>query len=112
MLALMQRNITSNDLHDAVTPAVYNWGEARPANIPRHPDVILAADCVYFEPTFPLLLSTLKDLIGEATVCLFCQKKRRRADMQFIKTARKMFDVREITDDADRDSYGRDNIFL
>jgi hypothetical protein len=44
-------------------------------------DVILAADCVYFEPAFPLLIQTLKDLAGQNEKIpdfLFCCKKRRK----------------------------------
>ena len=77
------------------------------------PDIILAADCVYFEPAFPLLLQTLKDLLAltpTATV-FFCFKKRRRADMQFIKAARKAFQMAEI-EDEDKPIYSRENLFL
>jgi len=77
------------------------------------PDVILAADCVYLEAAFPLLMQTLKDLLElepKATV-YFCFKKRRRADMQFLKNARKAFTVTEI-EDEDRPVFSRDNLFL
>ena len=65
----------------------------------RHPDVVLAADCVYFEPAFPLLLETLSALLeseDRPTVCYFCMKKRRKADMRFVKGLRKKFEVVEI----------------
>lgn len=53
-------------------------GEPLPDNIPR-PDLILAADCVYYEPAFPLLVQTLSDLsVDEKTEVLFCYKKRRK----------------------------------
>ena len=77
------------------------------------PNIILAADCVYFEPAFPLLLQTLQDLLAlnsSATV-FFCFKKRRRADMQFIKAARKTFKMTEI-EDEDKPIYSRENLFL
>lgn len=77
------------------------------------PDIILAADCVYFEPAFPLLLQTLQVLLAlvpTATV-FFCFKKRRRADMQFLKSARKTFTVVEI-EDEDRPVFSRDGLFL
>lgn len=48
MLALMQRNIVLNNLQDKVKASVYNWGSPRPVQLPEYPDVILAADCVYF----------------------------------------------------------------
>lgn len=41
--------------------------------------MILAADCVYFEPAFPLLVQTLSDLVVDnRTEVLFCYKKRRK----------------------------------
>ena len=47
--------------------------------MPKH-DLILAADCVYFEPAFPLLVRTLVDLVPDSkTEVLFCYKKRRKA---------------------------------
>jgi hypothetical protein len=67
---------------------------------------------VYFEPAFPLLQQTLRDLIGENTVCYFCFKRRRRADLTFMKAARKMFDVQEVDDDPDKEVYSREKLFL
>ncbi|KAK5149845.1 hypothetical protein LTR04_006943 [Oleoguttula sp. CCFEE 6159] len=112
MLDLMKRNVTLNNLHGTVEAAILDWGDAISSRIPQHPDVILAADCVYFEPAFPLLHQTLQDLIGDNTICYFCFKKRRRADLHFMKAVRKTFDVREVEDDPDRDVYARENIFL
>ncbi|EMC97545.1 hypothetical protein BAUCODRAFT_68802 [Baudoinia panamericana UAMH 10762] len=112
MLPLMQRNIALNRLEGRAEATVYDWGSSRPHRVPLHPDVILAADCVYFEPAFPLLRQTLQDLIGPNSVCYFCFKKRRRADMSFMKAVRKILHVEEVTDDPDRDNYLRESIFL
>lgn len=112
MFELMKQNIALNDLQSKAVASIYDWGSETPSHLPKHPDIILAADCVYFEPAFPLLQQTLQDLIGEETVCYFCFKKRRRADLQFMKTARKLFDVREVEDDADKAVYSRENLFL
>lgn len=112
MFSLMQRNIALNNLSAHVIPSIYDWGAPVPSGIPTHPDIILAADCVYFEPAFPLLQQTLKDLIGENTVCYFCFKRRRRADLQFMKVARKMFNVEEVEDDPDKGVWSREQLFL
>lgn len=112
MFDLMKRNISLNNLEDRVIASIYDWGTPRPSHLPAHPDIILAAECVYFEPAFPLLQETLKDLIGENTVCYFCFKKRRRADLTFMKVAKKMFAVKVVEDDPDRESYSRENLFL
>jgi hypothetical protein len=55
-------------------------GEGLSPNLPGAVSLVLAADCVYAEPAFPLLVSTLKDLsdkYGEPEM-LFCYKKRRK----------------------------------
>ncbi|KAI4725529.1 hypothetical protein E4T49_06745 [Aureobasidium sp. EXF-10728] len=110
MLALMQRNIALNSLQDQVKASIYDWGEPAPEGIPQHPDIILAAECVYFEPAFPLLQQTMKDLIGPNTVCYFCFKKRRRADMNFVKVMKKMFLVEPVEDDPDKPTWSRENL--
>jgi hypothetical protein len=112
MFDLMKRNISLNGLDSTVAASIYDWGESRPAQLPSYPDVILAADCVYFEPAFPLLQRTLSDLIGDNTVCYFCFKKRRRADLQFMKVAKKIFDVKQVEDDPDKEIYSRESLFL
>ncbi|KAI7233492.1 S-adenosyl-L-methionine-dependent methyltransferase [Hortaea werneckii] len=103
MLNLMQQNIALNELQGKVHAEVYNWGGAKPEAVPAHPDVVLAADCVYFEPAFPLLQQTLEALIGPNTTCYFCFKKRRRADMQFMKAIKKTMLVEDVADDPDKD---------
>lgn len=89
-------------------------GDPLPTEVIREkPNVILAADCVYFEPAFPLLLKTLEELLEvcKEAVIYFCFKKRRRADMQFMKNARKKFLVEEV-EDADRETFSREGLFL
>jgi len=112
MFDLMKRNIALNNLSAQVSASIYNWGEPTPSHLPPYPDIILAGECVYFEPAFPLLQQTLKDLIGDHTVCYFCFKKRRRADLGFMKVAKKMFDVREVDDDPDKAVWSRKGLFL
>jgi len=75
--------------------------------------VILAADCVYFEPAFPLLVKTLKDLVPDKSVeVLFCYKKRRKADKRFFALLKKEFTWNEVTDDVNRETYTREAISL
>jgi protein N-lysine methyltransferase METTL21A len=113
MFPLMERNIALNSLNHLVKAAVYDWGSPAPSSLPSCVDVILAADCVYFEPAFPLLLRTMTDLIGPNTICYFCFKKRRRADMGFIKQLKKVFEVRSAEpDELEQLRYGKENLFL
>lgn len=96
----MQNNIFLNTANIGsethVHPALLSWGEPLDSGIPEHPDVLLAAECCYLEATFPLLLSTMEESIGEKTVCYLCYKRRRRADKNMMKMVRKVFDVEEI----------------
>lgn len=89
-------------------------GEPLPAAIiTLQPTVILAAECVYYEPAFPLLQQTLQDLLTlcPAATVFFCFKKRRRADLQFVKRLRKAFVVADAVDD-ERPVWGRQGLFL
>jgi predicted nicotinamide N-methyase len=114
MFALMQKNIALNDLSEKAEARIYDWGTKAPtfpANFQSTPDIVLAADCVYFEPAFPLLLQTLTDLIGSNTICYFCFKKRRKADMRFIRDMRRKLVVREI-EYEDREADQKEGIHL
>ena len=114
MLALMEKNIQLNGLDARVHAQIYDWGvTVSPsfATSTGYPDIVLAADCVYFEPAFPLLLQTLSNLVGPQTVCYFCFKKRRKADMRFIRDLRKTFVVGEI-DYPHREQNTRQGIYL
>lgn len=113
LLPLLATNIALNTLQTPCVASHLPWGTSTlPPSLSQLPDVVLAADCVYFEPAFPLLLETLGRLIGEETVCYFCFKKRRRADMTFMKAARKGFEVREVRDDPERGVWEREGVFM
>jgi len=88
-------------------------GEPLTDAIPRRPDLILAADCVYYEPTFPLLVQTLSDLVNdEKTEVLFCYKKRRKADKRFFILLKNKFTWAEVMDSPGREVYSREQISL
>ncbi|KAI1756045.1 putative methyltransferase-domain-containing protein [Xylaria castorea] len=115
MFSLMRHNIALNELEGKVEAVLLNWGEPLPAEVVASPpDVVLAADCVYFEPAFPLLQATLSDLLAlrPSAVVYFCFKKRRRADMQFLRQARRRFSVAEIDDDDERPVWSRQGLFM
>ncbi|KAH7325901.1 putative methyltransferase-domain-containing protein [Stachybotrys elegans] len=114
MLELMKHNIVLNELQDRVEALILNWGEPLPeVVVEQKPNVIIAAECVYFEPAFPLLMQTLRDLfeLNQEAVVYFCFKKRRRADMHFVKMSKKAFLVEELFDE-DRPVFQRQSLFL
>ena len=111
LLPLMAENIALNlpnvQPSTTVTPVSLSWGEKIDPMIPKPPDILLAADCCYLEETFPLLLGTMEQLIGEKTVCYFCYKRRRRADKDMMKMIRKRLKVEEI-----EGAWQRERVFL
>ncbi|KLU88481.1 hypothetical protein MAPG_07467 [Magnaporthiopsis poae ATCC 64411] len=115
MFSLMEHNVRLNGVEDRAKAMVLNWGDELPQEVVEsRPNVILAADCVYFEPAFPLLQKTMADLLAlcpEDATIYFCFKKRRRADMQFLKKAQKLFSVVEVADQA-RPVFSREGLFL
>ncbi|KAF8609463.1 hypothetical protein BDV93DRAFT_550982 [Ceratobasidium sp. AG-I] len=114
LMKIMQSNIELNGLKDRVLASILNWGEPLPLDFPETVSLILAADCVYAEPAFPLLVSTLKDLNDKyaSADILFCYKKRRKADKRFFGLLKKHFTWEEVADDLDREVYSREAITL
>ncbi|ODQ67283.1 hypothetical protein NADFUDRAFT_40450 [Nadsonia fulvescens var. elongata DSM 6958] len=113
LIPLILKNTELNNLSEYVHPIVLNWGEELPeivksANI----DLVLAADCVYLETAFPLLKRTLLDLAGDGVQILMSYKKRRKADSKFFSAVRKDFEIIEVKNFADYESYLRDGVHL
>ncbi|EJT97714.1 S-adenosyl-L-methionine-dependent methyltransferase [Dacryopinax primogenitus] len=115
LLPLIERNIVLNNVQNACIAAEFNWGEPLSEAIRTGAfDLILAADCVYLEPAFPLLVQSLCDLTNESprAELLFCYKKRRKADKRFFVLLKKHFEWEEVDDDPERPVYSRDTISL
>lgn len=115
LLPLIERNIDLNDVRSVCKAAEFNWGELLPAPILSSGfDLILAADCVYFEPAFPLLVQSLCHLADRSPSAeiLFCYKKRRKADRRFFVLLKKHFEWDDVDDDPQRSIYSRDAISL
>lgn len=95
------------------------WGTPLPPDVPRKPDVLLMADCVYLEIAFQPLVDTLYELTrprgdGPVQEILFCYQKRRKADKRFFILLKKKFDTENVTDDdpARADKYRRQGTHL
>jgi len=114
LIQIMERNISLNKLQLNVTAVELDW--AKPLPDLQRPDMILAADCVYFEPAFPLLVSTLAALVPlppeRAPEVLFCYKKRRKADKRFFALLKKHFTWSVVDDDPAQERYSREAISL
>ena len=74
--------------------SLLSWGTSPLSAKHQTPDVILAADCAYFAPAFPLLEQTIDEamLVGDggSTVLWFCYLKRRKRDAEMIKRLEKL----------------------
>ncbi|KAH8986361.1 putative methyltransferase-domain-containing protein [Lactarius akahatsu] len=118
LIPIMERNIALSNLQSNVTAAELDWSKPLPEHLPQ-PDIVLAADCVYFEPAFPLLVATLVALVPPphesapmAPEVLFCYKKRRKADKRFFAILKKQFTWSVVDDDPARETYDREAITL
>jgi predicted nicotinamide N-methyase len=112
LLSLMTRNVELNSLSNLCTADVLDWSSPIPPSIKTlQPNIILAADCVYFEPAFEPLLDTMESLLAltENAEVWCCFRRRRRADMRFVKMAGKRFEVVKIEID---ERWSRDRVFL
>jgi hypothetical protein len=88
MVDIMSANINLNSAISSIVAAELDWlllicfqANNRAATIPEHlasPDIVLAADCVYFEPAFPLLQDVLRKLAPTAEVDVYMAYKKRR----------------------------------
>ncbi|CEL57857.1 putative protein YNL024C OS=Saccharomyces cerevisiae (strain ATCC 204508 / S288c) GN=YNL024C PE=1 SV=1 [Rhizoctonia solani AG-1 IB] len=114
LINIMEENIELNDLRGRVRASVLDWGQPLSVNFPPAVSIILAADCVYAEPAFPLLVTTLVDLNNAYpnAEILFCYKKRRKADKRFFGMLKKQFTWEEVMDDPEREIYSRQAITL
>ena len=65
-----------------ITVSRLEWGQDVTAFNPPF-DVILAADVVYIEESFPLLIKSLSDLSNLETIILFSSKHRYERDDRF-----------------------------
>ncbi|CAE6528758.1 unnamed protein product [Rhizoctonia solani] len=114
LVNIMEENIELNSLQGRVRASVLNWGEPMSPSLPSMVSLIVAADCVYAEPAFPLLVSTLTDLNNTypRAEILFCYKKRRKADKRFFGILKKQFTWEEVADDPEREIYSHQAITL
>ncbi|KAJ3584755.1 hypothetical protein NHX12_015250 [Muraenolepis orangiensis] len=105
-LALLSANAAANVAADrAVTVSELTWGEG----LERFPaggySVVLGADIVYLEDTFPALLRTLHHLCSGTTLVLLACRIRYDRDSRFLEALREGFSVEEVHYDPQRDVH-------
>ncbi|XP_067254882.1 protein N-lysine methyltransferase METTL21A [Chanodichthys erythropterus] len=90
---------------EAVRVSELTWGENLDLYPPGSFDLILGADIVYLEETFPALLQTLEHLSTEDTVVMLSCRIRYERDERFLMELRQRFSVQEVHYDSQRDIH-------
>ena len=88
--ANLQLNSHQLDPVRPVSVSQLSWGQDPASFLPPF-DVILAADVVYIEETFPLLIKSLCDLSNADTSVLLSCKYRYKRDLKFFELLKDSF---------------------
>ncbi|CAB1327580.1 unnamed protein product [Coregonus sp. 'balchen'] len=104
LAANVKENIPPDQL-GAVEVSELTWGQG----LERYPtggfDIVLGADIVYLEDTFPSLLQTMEHLSSESSVVLLACKIRYERDTNFLSMMKQSFTVQEVHYDKERDIH-------
>ncbi|NP_001290976.1 protein N-lysine methyltransferase METTL21A [Esox lucius] len=104
LAANVKENIPPDQLA-AVEVSELIWGQG----LERYPeggfDIVLGADIVYLEDTFPSLLQTMNYLCSNSTVVLLACRIRYERDTKFLNMLKQNFMVQEIHYGKERDIY-------
>lgn len=104
LAANVKENIPPDQL-GAVEVSELTWGQG----LERYPtggfDIVLGADIVYLEDTFPSLLQTMEHLSSESSVVLLACKIRYERDTNFLSMLKQRFTVHEVHYDKERDIH-------
>ncbi|KAJ8003939.1 hypothetical protein DPEC_G00153610 [Dallia pectoralis] len=104
LAANVKENIPPDQLA-AVEVSELTWGQG----LERYPaggfDMVLGADIVYLEDTFPSLLQTMNHLCSENTVVLLACRIRYERDTNFLSMLKLHFMVQEIHYDKEKDIH-------
>ncbi|XP_007228982.2 protein N-lysine methyltransferase METTL21A [Astyanax mexicanus] len=107
-LDFLSSNVNENvppELQGAVQVSELTWGEGLEHYPSGSYDLILGADIVYLEETFPALLKTLDHLSSENTGILLSCRIRYERDERFLDMLRTRFSVQEVHYDKQRDIH-------
>ncbi|XP_075464633.1 protein N-lysine methyltransferase METTL21A [Ascaphus truei] len=105
-LEFLKANVRDNvpsDLHDKVSIRPLTWGRSL-ENFSTF-DLIVGADIIYLEETFPDLLQTILHLSLEHTVILLSCRIRYQRDQNFLSTMKGHFTLAEVHYDSSTDVH-------
>ncbi|XP_051550606.1 protein N-lysine methyltransferase METTL21A [Myxocyprinus asiaticus] len=107
-LEFLSANVRENippSQQGAVRVSELTWGENLELYPPGSYELVLGADIVYLEDTFPALLKTLEHLSSENTVVVLSCRIRYDRDERFLMELRQKFSVEEVHYDSQRDIH-------
>lgn len=94
-------------LGDRVTAAPLSWGSNDWSNpMFEGCDLVLAADCVYWEELFEPLVDTLVHLTNSGAIVLMAHVRRWKKDAKFFKLCQKRLTVEKIHEEVGKTSDG------
>ena len=101
----VNKNLAMTEQKLSVSVEELDWGKNMDTFSQRRFDVLLGADIIYIEETFPLLLKTLQQLTECDTKLLLSCKIRYDRDTRFLDMMKTSFRVEEVFYDAARDIH-------
>lgn len=111
VVPILERNILLNGSPPSVNVKELEWGKPPEDQNLTTCDLILLADCIYLEPLFDPLISTLLEVMQkDGAVAYLCYKKRRKADVRFFKQLKRHFTLQEL--EAEQQRARKDSIHL
>lgn len=116
LVPLLQKNIEANDLKDKASASVLKWGEQKDGVLPEA-DLLLVADCVYYDESLLPLLETIAALSGPDTMVLISYEDRDSEEKQALQQTfwdrlRAQFDVEEVPTDQLHPEYRAQDIHV
>lgn len=107
-LEFLEANVRENvppHLRGSVRVSELTWGEGLARYASGGYDLVLGADIVYLEETFPALLRTLEHLSSENTEVLLACRIRYERDERFLGMLGNRFSVQEVYYDSQKDVH-------
>ena len=101
----VNKNLAMTRQELSMTVEELDWGKNVDTFSQRRFDVLLGADIIYIEETFPLLLATLQQLTECDTKVLLSCKIRYDRDTRFLDMMRQSFIIEEVMFDSARDIH-------
>ena len=120
LVPLIRKNIDENtcSMKGSIKGVALKWGaKGDVLGLHRTPDIILIADCVYYEESLHPLIETVRSLCGRDTV-VYVSYEDRETDLKvelmknFFELTRKYFDIKEVPLSAQDPQYSSEDIHI